>query len=278
MSTVKMFNYNRIYDYFGWTEPPFNITSDPHFFYKSRHHEEALLNMIYGIQMRKGFVVISGEIGTGKTTICRMVIDELDPETTKSALILNPYLTGEGLLPIILEDFGLEVNDTSQVGMFRQLNRFLLEEAGMGRNVVLFIDEAQNLSTELFEDIRLLSNLETTKEKLLQIVFVGQPELRQKLEDPRLKQLKQRIVAQYHIMPLCEDEVKTYIYHRLEVSSSSGGAGVYFYDDAIAEIYNFTQGVPRLINLLCDKVLLAAFLLGTKEVSRGLVLQSTKEL
>lgn len=278
MSTIKMFNYNRIYDYFGWTEPPFNITSDPHFFYKSRNHEEALFNMIYGIQLRKGFVVITGEIGAGKTTICRMVIDQLDPETFRSALILNPYITGEGLLQLILEDFGLEVEDNSQVGMFRQLNGFLLKEAEADRNVILFIDEAQNLSTELFEDIRLLSNLETRKQKLLQIVFVGQPELRDKLEDPRLEQLKQRIVARYHIMPLSEDELKDYIYHRLEVSSSTGGPGVFFNDDAISEIYQQTDGVPRRINLLCDRTLMAAFLLGTKDISRGLVLKSASEI
>ncbi|HDZ62863.1 MAG TPA: AAA family ATPase [Nitrospirae bacterium] len=276
--TSDLAGYTEVYSFYGLKEQPFNITSDPHFFYNSRHHKEALFNLKYGIGQRKGFIEITGEIGTGKTTLCHMVIDQLDPETTKSALILNPGLSAMALLQVIIEDFGMEVFRKTKVAMFKQLNGFLIEESTKGRNVVLMIDEAQNLKPKTLEELRMISNLETRKEKLIQIVFVGQPELRTLLDSSSLRQLRQRINIRYHILPLQKEETRPYIDTRLKAASANGKVTVNFTNDSIDEIYNFSGGVPRLINVVCDRALLAGFVSESGKIAGEMIRNSVKEI
>lgn len=274
----ELIGCNEVYSFYGLKEQPFNITSDPHFFYKSKHHEEALFNIRYGIEFRRGFIEITGEIGTGKTTLCHMVVDQLDPAAVKSALILNPGLSGIGLLQAIIEDFGMEVHKKTKINMFKQLNNFLIEESAAGRNVVLLIDEAQNLKPNAFEELRLISNLETKKEKLIQIMFVGQPELKQLLNSPSLRQLRQRINVRYHILPLDKAEIKPYINTRLKAASGNGNVFVDFQDETIDEIYNYSRGIPRLINVVCDRSLLSGFVSETRDITRKIIVKSINEI
>lgn len=261
--------------YYNIKEKPFNVTSDPNFLFLSRKHKDALSHLIYGIEERKGFLEITGEIGTGKTTLCRALLNKFD-ETTKSAFVLNPDLSQLQLLQTIMEDFGLVVEKKSKMNILKQLNQFLLDQLSRGNNVVLIIDEAQNLKPSVLEQIRLLSNLETEKEKLFQIVLVGQPELRKRLDDPNLRQLKQRIAVRYHILPLDRGEVKEYINHRLTVAGSTGD--IVFDEKAIDLIYGYSGGVPRLINVICDKALLLGFVLETKNISFDIIMKAIKEV
>ncbi|MBN3038840.1 MAG: AAA family ATPase [Candidatus Omnitrophica bacterium] len=254
--------------YFGLKEKPFNVTSDPAFLFFSRKHKEAFSHLIYGIKERKGFLEITGEIGTGKTTICKALLNQLD-KSTKTALILNPDLNKYQLLRSILQDFGIDYNKNRGKSLQDKLNQFLIEQLTGGNNVVLIVDEAQNLKNSLLETIRLLSNLETEKDKLLQIVLVGQPELRERLKAPELRQLRQRIGVRYHISPLEKDEVQAYISHRLSVAGSSDC--ISFDDQALNEIFKYSQGIPRLINLICDKALLAAFVSETRTITQELI-------
>ena len=263
-------------EYLGLREKPFSITADPAFLYLSRKHREALSHMVYGIRERKGFVEITGEVGTGKTTLCKTLLRQLD-STIKSALILQSQQLSElQLLQSVVQDFGLNPMRANRLGLFNQLNQFLLDETTKGHNVVLIIDEAQNLSLRLLEQIRMLSNLETDKEKLIQIILVGQPQLREKLAQPALEQLRQRIGVRYHITPLDTDEVRTYIDHRLRVAGSDGT--LQWTDDGVAEVYRDSHGIPRLINLICDRSLLACYVFGVKRVDRDIVRHSYQEL
>jgi len=262
-------------DYLGLREKPFAITADPSFLYLSKKHREALSHMIYGIRERKGFIEITGEIGTGKTTLCKALLRQLDP-LTKSALILHSNLSELQLLQSIVQDFGLNPMRNDRLVFFNQLNQFLLDQAGLGHNVVLVIDEAQNLSLRLLEQIRMLSNLETDKEKLIQIVLVGQPQLREKLALPALEQLRQRIGVRYHITPLDIDEVRTYIEHRLRIAGSDGT--LEWTADGMDEVYHCSKGIPRLINLICDRSLLACYVFRVKRVDGELVRRSYQEL
>jgi len=261
--------------FFGLKEKPFNITADPSFLFFSRRHKEAFSHLIYGIKERKGFLEITGEIGTGKTTLCKALLNSLN-KGTKSALILNPDLSRLQLLKTVLRDLEIEVKRNSAISLLGKLNQFLIQQLSQGNNVVLIIDEAQNLKPSTLEQIRLLSNLETEKEKLLQIVLVGQPELREKLKSPKLKQLRQRISVRYHILPLDKDELIKYIKHRLSVAGSFNA--VEFSKEAIEEIYRYSQGIPRVINILCDKALLAAFVKENKSISQDMVQQCIEEL
>ena len=261
--------------FFGLKEKPFNITSDPSFLFFSRKHKEAFSHLIYGITERKGFLEITGEIGTGKTTRCKALLCALD-STTKTALILNPDLNKTQLLKAILQDFGIDPKKGLSTSPLDKLNNFLIAQLAQGNNVVLIIDEAQNLKSSILETIRLLSNLETEKEKLLQIVLVGQPELRQRLKSPELEQLRQRISVRYHITALEEDEIEIYIKHRLSIAGSHDA--VVFEKDAISQIYSYSQGVPRVINITCDKALLAAFAEETKVITRELVVRCIRDL
>ncbi|MBI4342513.1 MAG: AAA family ATPase, partial [Candidatus Omnitrophica bacterium] len=235
-----------------------------------------LSHMVYGIRERKGFVEITGEVGTGKTTLCKALLRQLDAATHKTALILQPQLSELQLLQSVVQDFGLNPMRTSRLDLFNQLNRFLLEQAELGNNLILVIDEAQNLSLRLLEQIRMLSNLETDKTKLIQIILVGQPQLRDKLASPALEQLRQRIGVRYHMMPLDADEVRTYIDHRLRIAGSDGLLD--WTGEASEEVYQCSKGVPRLINLICDRSLLACYVYRVKRVDADIVRHSYQEL
>lgn len=237
-------------------ENPFNVTSDPGFLYLSPTHMEALDHLQYGIEQRKGFLAITGEIGAGKTTLCRALLNRLD-STTRVALILNAVLPEIQLLDAIAEDFGIVTTRHTKGALIRKINEFLLEQLSLGNNAVLIIDEAQNMRPSALETVRMLSNLETEKEKLLQIVLVGQPQLKEKLDLPELVQLKQRIAVRFHIRALNEQEVGHYIRHRLFVAGSSGD--IHFQEDAVRAIHRYSGGIPRLINILADKALLRGF-------------------
>ena len=262
-------------EFFGLKEKPFNVTSDPNFLFLSRVHKEAFSHLLYGIKERKGFLEITGEVGAGKTTICRALLNQLD-RNTKTAFIFNSTLPEIQLLQAILEDLGVPTEKKTKGALIRQLNNFLIEELSHGNNVVLILDEAQNIKTSMLEEIRMLSNLETEKDKLFQIILVGQPELKNKLNSPELKQLKQRIGVRFHITPLEMDEVEKYIYHRLTVAGSDGQ--IQFPSDAIEAIFRFSGGIPRLINMVCDKSLLAAYVIETKDITLPIVERSIQEI
>jgi len=231
--------------------------------------------MQYGVEERMGFLEITGEIGTGKTTICKALLNTLD-EHTKTAFILNSNLSEIQLLQAIVEDFGIQLKNKNKITMLNELNRFLLEQLRRNNNSVLIIDEAQNLKPSLLEQIRLLSNLETEKEKLLQIILVGQPELKEKLASRELYQLRQRIAIRYHILPLEENEVERYVSHRLKVAGSNGRG--FFDSGAIKEIFGFSNGVPRLINIICDKALLAGYVAEKKTIDAGMIKKCSREI
>ena len=263
-------------DYFGFTEKPFSLTPDPKYLYRSSSHASAFELLQYAIRRREGFVVITGDIGTGKTTLCRAVLEQLDRRTF-TALVLNPFLSEEDLLRVILQDFGVvsreEIKRGRLAGVTKQelietLNEFLLSLQPIGAGALLIIDEAQNLPLQTLEQIRILSNLETDKEKLLQIVLVGQPNLRELLRTPGLRQLDQRVSIRFELNPLSLDETAAYIGHRLGVA---GGGAVTFSTRAIATVYRYSGGIPRLINLLCDRSLLAAFAERTNKVTQTIV-------
>lgn len=262
-------------EFLGLREKPFSITTDPAFLYLSKRHREALSHMLYGIRERKGFIEITGEIGTGKTTLCKALLRQLD-STTKTALILQSSLSELQLLQAITQDFGLNPMRASRLDIIQTLSRFLIEQTTMGHNVVLVIDEAQNLSSRVLEQIRMLSNIETDKDKLIQIVLVGQPQLRDKLNSPALRQLHQRIGVRYHISSLDRDEVHTYIEHRLRVAGANGE--LRWDAEAIDEVFQCAKGIPRLINLICDRALLACYVFRSKTVNREMVRRSYQEL
>jgi general secretion pathway protein A len=263
--------------FYGLKERPFNVTSDPAFFFASKKHEEALSHLIYGVTQRKGIIVITGEIGTGKTTLCRLFLKQLEDsrQKTKTAFILNPHFSDIQLIEAIVKDFGLSAQDNNQTSYFWELNQFLLREAMEGNNSILIIDESQNLKTDQLEQVRLLSNLETEKDKLIQIVLVGQPELNRKLALYELRQLQQRIMVRYNITPLEHDEVKKYIYHRLEVA---GSKKIRFSENAIEGITEFSGGTPRLINIICDRALLAGFVKETDLIDEKILNRCRQEL
>lgn len=262
-------------EYYGLKENPFNVTSDPNFLYLSHTHKEALNHLLYGVEQRKGFLEITGEIGAGKTTLCRALINRFD-ERTKTSLIFNSNLSEMQLLEAILMDFGIVPERRNKVAFLRKLNDFLLEQLSVGNNSVLILDEAQNLRFSTLETIRMLSNLETEKEKLLQIVLVGQPQLRDKLNSPNLVQLRQRIGIRFHIKALDRDELPQYIGHRLTVAGSTGK--VAFPPGAIDLIHSYSRGIPRLINIVCDKALLLGFALETYYIGQDIVQRSIEEL
>jgi general secretion pathway protein A len=245
--------------YFGLKENPFNLTPDPQYFFMSQQHSEALNHLIYGINEKKGFMVVTGGIGTGKTTISRTLLSALD-ESVASALIFNPSLSDIELLRTIIQEFGIETEEGSPTKKryIDALNRFLLENFAAGRNAVLLIDEAQNLSRSVLEQIRMLSNLETEREKLIQIVLLGQPELQELLGLPSLRQLNERITVRYDLTPLNREQVRRYIEHRLEVAHGPDG-NVEFLPGACRIISDYSKGIPRRINAICDRALLIAY-------------------
>lgn len=253
--------------YYNLREEPFNITPNPRFLFFSSRHQEAYNHLLFGIQQRKGFIELTGEVGAGKTTICRRLLEELGPKY-KTALILNPCLTLGQLLRAIAQELHLEVRGRERTVYLDAINEFVLKEVNAGNDIVLIIDEAQNLSDEILEQIRLLSNLETDQQKLMQIVLMGQPELRVKLDQPHLRQLRQRITVRYHLGPLTLEETAAYVNHRLTLAGANGQPR--FDDAALKKVYKFSHGIPRLINAVCDKALLAGFVHQTGIITKKL--------
>jgi general secretion pathway protein A len=253
-------------DHFGFSEQPFALTPNPAFLFLSSRHQEAFAHLLYGIDTHAGFIELSGEVGTGKTTVIRTFLNQLDPETHRTALIFNPTVSPLGLLQGITREFGLPSTSTEKSELLEALNRFLLDENRAGHTVVLVIDEAQNLSPEVLEQIRLISNLETERDKLIQIVLVGQPELRLLLARQELRQLDQRITVRYHLEPMGLDDTRNYIRHRIRVAAG-GREPVIFSPGAVKKIFNSSGGLPRLINAACDRSILLAYTTEAREVS-----------
>jgi general secretion pathway protein A len=256
------------HQYFGFKEPPFNLTPNSRFFFSSTKHTEALSTLVYAIKERKGFVVITGDIGSGKTTVCRALINQLDPKT-QVALVTNTHLSAKDLLMNILDDLEVPYEPGSKAKLHAQLNQYLIEQLQRDHNVVLIIDEAQNLSPAVLEEVRMISNLETENEKLIQIIFLGQPELKKKLALPRLEQLRQRIAVYFHLTPLNKEDTKSYIRHRLKVASSTDNE--FITERAIDLVYDFSKGVPRLINQICDSAFLTGYISETKTIDEDIV-------
>lgn len=259
-------------DFYGLEAQPFSITPDPRYLYLSRRHREAMEHVLFGVTQRKGFVQLTGEVGAGKSTICRAVLGNLG-ESYATALVFNPVGSGLQLLRSILREFGLSDRGNDRLRLVQRLNEFLLARLAAAQDVVLLLDEAQDLSDELLEEVRLLSNLETDDRKLLQIVLVGQPELRERLERAEMRQLRQRITVRYHLGPLDRSEVGAYINHRLSVAGANGRPT--FSAAALRSIYRYSRGVPRLVNAVCDKTLLAGYVegrdrLGWRQVRRAI--------
>lgn len=262
-------------EFYGLTRPPFDLTPNPGFLFQSAKHREALNHLLFGVRERKGFVQLTGEVGAGKTTLCRALLEQLDGRFS-TALILNPVFNMEELMKAVASEFGLNIQDRDRLETMLVLNEFLLKQAAQRRETVLIIDEAQDLSDELLEQIRLLSNVETDDRKLLQIVLLGQPELRDRLNHPRLRQLRQRITVRYHLAPLTLFETGHYVQHRLEMAGAKGAP--YFTRPAIRRVFSYSRGIPRLINAVCDKALLAGFVAQSDRINRRMVSRALREL
>ena len=260
--------------FFGLREKPFTLSPDPKYLFLSDSHREALAHLLYGIEQGEGFIAITGEVGTGKTTLCRTLLERLDP-STEVAFVINPPLSGMELLQSVHHELGLLGGEATRQELTAELNQFLLEKKAQGKRVLLIIDEAQNLERDALEQVRLLGNLETNTAKLLQIVLLGQPELDTKLESPDLRQLRQRITVRWRLAPLSAGETREYVSHRLRVA---GAAKEIFTELATREIHRRSRGIPRVINLLCDRALLAAYAAETHSIGLGLVSQVEREV
>lgn len=262
-------------EYYSLQEYPFDITPNPRFLFYSGKHREAYNHLLYGIRERKGFVQITGEVGAGKTTLCRALLEEISDSCT-TALILNPALDADMLIKAICMEYGLQVKGMDRVEMMAELNGFLLAQLANDRDTVLIIDEAQDMTNDLLEQIRLLSNLEADDRKLLQIVLMGQPELRDRLNDYSLRQLRQRITVRYHLNALTRHEVGNYIQHRLQVSGANGAP--YFTSPALWRIHRYSGGIPRLVNALSDKCILTSFVQHSDRIHFRTVGRAIREL
>lgn len=263
-------------DYFGLKETPFSIAPDPRYLYMSEQHREALAHLIFGFNSDGGFVLLTGEVGTGKTTVCRCLLEQV-PKDSSIAFIINPKLNVEELLATICDEFGIKYPERNiSIKVFVDLlNAYLLDAHAKGRKAVLIIDEAQNLSSDVLEELRLLTNLETSQCKLLQIILLGQPELREKLSKPELRQLSQRIIARYHLGPLSRKDISAYVTHRLAIAGLSNEL---FTSSTISKIYSLSGGVPRLINVLCDRALLGTFVRKEKKVNKTTLKKAAEEV
>src|SRR5229473_2037233 len=271
-------------DYYGFAEKPFSLTPDPKYLYRSQSHANAFELLQYAIRRREGFVVVTGDIGTGKTTLCRALLEQID-RTTFTALVLNPFMSEEDLLKRILQDFGVISRDEMKAGRLADVTKqelidvlydFLLGLIPLKASAVLIIDEAQNLPLQVLEQIRILSNLETDKEKLLQIILVGQLNLKTLLRSPQLRQLDQRVSIRYELKPLDIETVAAYVAHRLTIAG--GSASVAFTAKALARVHRFSGGIPRLINLICDRALLAGFSARASRITHDMVKRAAKSL
>lgn len=265
--------YKRFYLF---KERPFEITPDPEFVYLSEIHKEALANLQYAIREGKGFSVITGEAGTGKTTLVYMLLSKLDSHV-RTSYIFNPIMGGEDFLNYVCHDLGIESDGMKSRGQsLAALHKFLLDCFARGEKVFLIIDEAQSMAPELLQEVRLLTNLETTKNKLLHVILLGQPELDQTLDEPRFRPLKQRITVRYHLRRLRLKETKEYILHRLK---KAGSKNLSLFDNgAIKEIYRYSKGIPRIINIVCDNALLTGFSLGEHRIRKGIIRDVLKDL
>jgi len=270
--------------YYGFTEKPFSLTPDPKYLYRSQPHGDAFDLLQYAIGRREGFVVVTGDIGTGKTTLCRALLDRID-RTTFTALVLNPFLTEADLLKRILQDFGVVSRDEVKSGRLAQvskqdlieaLNEFLLSLVPLKARAVLIIDEAQNLPLPVLEQIRILSNLETDKEKLLQIILVGQLNLQAMLRAPQMRQLDQRVSIRYQLEPLDREAVAAYVVHRLTIAG--GNASVAFTPRALGRVHRLSGGIPRVINLICDRALVAGYSARSNRITPQMVAQAAESL
>jgi general secretion pathway protein A len=248
--------------FFGFSESPFSLSPDPAFFFRSEQHEEALANLVYGVQARKGFIVLSGEVGTGKTTMLECLRDYLESQYIEFAFLFNSRITPDQFFEMIAYDLNLDCARTSKTDVLFALNDLLVQQAQDGRTVVLIVDEAHNLDWEVLEEIRLLGNLENRNGKLLQIILSGQPELDRKLDAPNLRQLKQRIVLRCNLQPFTLRDAVDYIQSRLEKAGMPQQA--VFSEELMAEVHIRTQGIPRVINAVCDNLLLTAFAMEQK--------------
>jgi general secretion pathway protein A len=264
--------YTRFY---GFKERPFEINPDPDFLFLSENHREALAHLTYAANERKGFTVITGEVGTGKTTIVRAFLSQLNGKV-KTAYIFNPKLTSIDFLRYICEDLGLKEEKLSKGQYIAQLHNFLLERYSRNEQVILIVDEAQNLTSTLLEEVRLLTNLETSKNKLLQVMLIGQPELNKTLNDHQFRQLKQRVSLRYHLQPLNKEETKKYIENRL---IRAGAVDPHFFTNkALEKIYAYSKGIPRLINITCDNAFLTGFAAGRKIIGDRIIKEVINKL
>ena len=271
-------------DFFGFVEKPFSLTPDPKYLYKSESHGNAFELLQYAIRRREGFVVVTGDIGTGKTTLCRALLEKID-RNTFTALVLNPFLSEEDLLKLILQDFGVVSRSDVKAGRLAGVSKqelidtlydFLLGLLPLQASAVLIIDEAQNLPLQVLEQLRILSNLETDKEKLLQIIMVGQLNLRSLLRSPELRQLDQRVSIRYQLKPLTREETAAYISHRLHIAG--GAHAVAFTPKALQYVHRYSGGIPRLVNLVCDRALLGAFSARSNRVTHDLIERAAETL
>ena len=263
-------------EHFNLTERPFSITPDPRFLYMSARHREALAHLLYGLGDGGGFVQLTGEVGTGKTTICRCLLEQI-PDNVDLALVLNPKVTTIELIATVCDELGVSYDekDVSVKSLTDVLNRYLLDAYARGRHTVLIIDEAQNLSADVLEQVRLLTNLETSTQKLLQIILIGQPELRTLLAREDMRQLAQRVTARYHLEPISREETSAYIKHRLQICGTSQPV---FNKRALDRIQHLSGGIPRLINVLCDRSMLGAYVEGKKQVDTRVVKKAAHEV
>ncbi|MFH1504158.1 MAG: AAA family ATPase [Candidatus Omnitrophota bacterium] len=263
--------YHKLY---GLKQSPFNVSADPQFFFESSSHKEALAALLYGIYERKGIILVTGEVGTGKTTLCRTLLEKI-PSEIKTSFILNPYFSDVQLLQAIVEDFGLKAPKNNRLEIIRTLNTFLVDINSYGSNAVLIVDEAQDLTARQLEQVRLLSNLETSQGKLLQIILSGQPELLNKLNSFGLRQISQRIFVRHNLIPLKKEEIGDYVEFRLK---KAGAVRANILEDNYEIIYDFSKGIPRLINMLCDRALLLGFVKNCKAFNQSIFESCIREL
>jgi len=257
--------------FYRLTRNPFEISPDPYFFYPTPRHNEALANLNYGVQRRKGFVVVTGEVGTGKTLLVRCLLEALNRNQISFAYVFNPRLSVLDFLRYMLTDLRLPMTGKTKSEMLAHLNNYLIARFRRGSTAALIVDEAQLLSWELLEEIRLLTNLETSQQKLLQIVLVGQPELDQKLDSPHLRQLKQRVGLRCRLEPLSLEELRGYIHRRLELAGANSHGATIFADGAIESVHRFSRGIPRLINTLCENSLVSGYARQSSQVTPEIV-------
>lgn len=270
-------NFTMYVKYFGFKEKPFTIAPDPRYLYMSEQHREALAHLLYGVSEDGCFILLTGDVGTGKTTVCRSLLEQL-PENTQSAIIINPKLSVFELLETICEELTIPfTHDNASIKSYIDaINNFLLYSHAQGKTTILIIDEAQNLDMDVLEQLRLLTNLETNTSKLLKIILIGQPELQQNLRSDRVAQISQRITSRYHLAPLNRNDTYNFIRHRLIIAG--GGRMQFFSKAALKRAYLLTNGIPRLINILCDRALLGAYIEGSDQVSEKILLKAGWEI